>query len=140
MPKRACSALCAAAVRECIADYWEGNAAEWARLADVSPSSVGYYSRPGKDGRFPSVEALEKLIEPLPEEWQVRLVAGYAMDLVPEKHRGKFKIVGLKEKREPRLRLPPEAERVLDEMRRRAFRDEGVMRWLVSTGKAMFGL
>jgi hypothetical protein len=140
MPKRAYSVWCAVAVRECIAEYWEGNAAEWSRLARVSPSSIGYYSRPGKDGRFPSVEALDKMLGPLPEEWQVRLIAGYTTDLVPERFRSNFRIVGSKEKRESRLKLPLEAERVLDEIRRRCAKDQGVMRWLLATGKAMFNV
>lgn len=66
-----------------IDQHFEGNMSEFSRVSKVPLGTIGHYVRPGTDGRFPSVNQAEKIIEALPKEERIDLVMAMIADIVP---------------------------------------------------------
>lgn len=100
---------------------------------------IAYYTRPGATGRFPSQTQLERLLTPLSEEQQRRLIAAYLQDHIPTSHAHLIRISGAKEAPTPKRPLGRDAEAVLDAIREAAAKDNAAKVWLLATGRAFFG-
>ena len=129
----------AATVADLIQEEFNGSNVELARHVGMSPSLIGYYSRPGETSRFPTQDQLARLCRPLDEAWQRKIVAAYMHDHIPPEFSHLVKLSGMKDAPKPRAVLPREVEAVFERLRDRAARDNDVRNWLMATARAMFG-
>lgn len=139
MPKKTSNAHFAIAVQQLIDEQYEGTMLRLAEHTGMSPSTIGYYLRPGSAGRFPSVEALATLIKPLDEDWKRRIVTAFMRDHVPEGMEHLVKISGVKGETKPAVLLAKDVEEVFEALRQAAAKDNNVKNWLLATGRAMLG-
>ena len=125
-----------------IEEHFEGNTSQFSRVAGMSQASVCYYARGGKNGRYPSAEALEKLLQPFRPKVRAELAEAFVLDLLPPSARKLVKIDNTRAplRTEPKgALLPLETEDAFAYLRQRALESHEARRWVEETAKIMRG-
>lgn len=140
------SRVFATTLKRKIDEEHEGNASAYSREAGLTQSGVAYYTRPGKNGRFPSPENLEKLLQPFSRKARQELMVAYYGDLTPPSGNGlvKVSIAGKGEKAltatpETGVKLPAKTEKAFTTLRELAAESVDIRRFIESTAKTMQG-
>lgn len=139
MPRKAHNSRFSAVLEEIIHDDFHGIDAELARASGMSPSLVSYYRRPGDSGRFPTTPQLERLIAPMSESAQRKLVSAFIYDQIPANARHLVGVKHLAEGKKPQTPLPREVEAVIQDFRERAATSNHFKQWILATGAALRG-
>lgn len=142
MPRCSVSRTFATVLRRIVDEEFEGNIAEFARRAKIPQSAASYYTRAGKQGRFPSTDALEKMIQPMKRSSRAEVTIAWLIDRVPKSARGLVGVgkpgkSGLPTPPRRSILLPDATEDAFEDLRKLAAESADIRRWIELTAKSM---
>lgn len=137
MARRASNRVFRESLRKLIDTHHNGNAAAFARKAGIPQPSIAYYLR-GK--RYPTPEALDRLLHAFEPQARGELVAAFIADLTPLAAR---ELVHLQvdgfDQPLPAADLPPRTRDAMQYLQERAAESDDVRLFIEATARAMRG-